>query len=76
MGILPAATCRSACGRPDVALLTDLFGYLSIVLHGLTIVAQSMAVGGALFLVFLVRPMAATLPEGDTLVRRTSVLAG
>jgi len=59
-----------------VALLTDLFGYLSIVLHGLTIVAQSMAVGGALFLVFLVRPMAATLPEGDTLVRRTSVLAG
>jgi len=59
-----------------VALLIDLFGYLSIVLHGVTIVAQSMAVGGALFLMFLVRPMAATLPEGDKLVRRTSVLAG
>jgi putative copper resistance protein D len=30
-----------------MSLLIDLFGYLSIVLHGLTIVAQSMAVGGA-----------------------------
>ncbi len=59
-----------------MALLIDLFGYLSIVLHGLTIVAQSMAVGGALFLVFLVRPFAATLPEGARLARRAAVTAG
>jgi putative copper resistance protein D len=44
-----------------VALLIDLFGYLSIVLHGLTITAQSMAVGGVLFLVCLARPLAKPL---------------
>jgi putative copper resistance protein D len=38
-------------------LLVDLFGYLSIVVHGLTILSQSMALGGALFLVFLTRPL-------------------
>ncbi|HVY17486.1 MAG TPA: CopD family protein, partial [Rhodopila sp.] len=42
-------------------LLVDLFGYLSIVVHGLTILSQSMALGGALFLVFLARPF--DLPE-------------
>ena len=59
-----------------MSLLIDLFGYLSIVLHGLTIVAQSMAVGGALFLVFLARPLAASLPDGDQIMRRTRVIAG
>ncbi|MBN8890986.1 MAG: copper resistance protein [Rhodospirillales bacterium 70-18] len=39
-------------------LLVDLFGYLSIVVHGLTIIAQSMTLGGVLFLVFLARPQA------------------
>jgi putative copper resistance protein D len=38
-------------------LLVDLFGYLSIVIHGLTILSQSMALGGALFVVFLARPL-------------------
>jgi copper resistance protein D len=41
-----------------VTLLVDLFGYLSIVIHGLTIIAQSMTVGGAIFLVALARPLA------------------
>lgn len=59
-----------------MALLIDLFGYLSIILHGLTIAAQSMAVGGVLFLIGLVRPFAATLPDGAALARRTSVTAG
>ncbi len=59
-----------------MALLIDLFGYLSIVLHGLTIGAQSMAVGGVLFLVGLVRPFAATLPDGAALARRTGIIAG
>jgi putative copper resistance protein D len=44
-----------------VALLIDLFGYLSIILHGLTITAQSMALGGVVFLVFLARPLAKPL---------------
>ncbi len=42
-----------------MALLVDLFGYLGIVLHGLTITAQSVAVGGVLFLVLVARPFAA-----------------
>ena len=59
-----------------MTLLIDLFGYLSIILHGLTIGAQSMAVGGVLFLVFLARPFAATLPDGAALARRLGLIAG
>ncbi len=59
-----------------MALLVDLFGYLSIILHGLVIVAQSMALGGVFFLLFLARPFAAGLPDGAGLVRRTAVIAG
>ena len=44
-----------------MSLLIDLFGYLSIVLHGLTITAQSAMLGGLLFLVFLARPLGASL---------------
>ncbi len=44
-----------------MSLLVDLFGYLSIIIHGLTIVAQSMALGGVLFLVFLALPLAASI---------------
>ena len=59
-----------------MSLLVDLFGYLSIVLHGLVIVAQSMAVGGVLFLLFLALPFAPDLPDGAGLVRRTARIAG
>src|ERR1700760_982363 len=38
-------------------LVVDLFGSLSIVVHGLTILSQSVALGGVLFLVFLARPL-------------------
>jgi putative copper resistance protein D len=59
-----------------VSLLVDLFGYLSIIVHGLTITAQSMALGSILFLVFLARPIAWLLGEdGDTIVRRVARLA-
>jgi putative copper resistance protein D len=58
-----------------VALLIDLFGYLSIVLHGLVIVAQSMAMGGVLFLVLLARPFADELREGRELARRVARMA-
>ena len=44
-----------------MALLIDLFGYLSIIIHGLTIVAQSVALGGVLFLALLMRPLAPRL---------------
>jgi copper resistance protein D len=59
-----------------MALLLDLFAYLSVIVHGLTIVAQSMALGGILFLVFLARPFAAELGEvGDKIRRRTRQIA-
>ena len=59
-----------------MSLLVDLFGYLSIILHGLVIVAQSMALGGVVFLLLLARPFEAELPVGADLVRRTARIAG
>lgn len=57
-------------------LLVDLFGYLSIIVHGLTIVAQSMAIGGVLFLVFLARPLAAEIGRvGAAVVADTARMA-
>ncbi len=54
-------------------LLIDLFGYLSIVVHGLTILAQSMALGGVLFLVLLARPLLRV--TGTGVPRRTAAIA-
>jgi putative copper resistance protein D len=56
-----------------VELLIDLFGYLSIIVHGLTILAQSMALGGVLFLVLLARPLLRQVGTG--VPRRTARLA-
>jgi len=56
-----------------VTLLVDLFGYLSIVIHGLTITAQSIALGGVLFLVFLVRPQAWLVGTAGDAIRRDTV---
>jgi putative copper resistance protein D len=53
--------------------LVDLIGYVGILLHGLVIVSQSMALGGMLFLVLLARPYAAEV--GTRLVRRTALIA-
>ncbi|MGB8842026.1 MAG: CopD family protein [Aliidongia sp.] len=53
-----------------MALLLDLFAYLSVIVHGLTIVAQSMALGGVLFLVFLARPFEAELGDAGIVIRR------
>jgi len=52
-------------------LLIDIFGFLTVVTHGLTIFTQSMALGGVVFAVFLARPLASDLgPAGaDILVR-------
>lgn len=55
-----------------MALLVDLFGYLSVVLHALTVTAQSLAVGGVLFLVALARPLGWQLGlEGEVIQRDT-----
>ena len=59
-----------------MSLLVDLFGYLEIVIHGLVILSQSMALGGVLFLVFLARPFGGDLPGGDRILRRTARIAG
>ncbi len=56
-----------------MSLLVDLFGYLGILLHGLVIVSQSMALGGALFLLVLARPFAAML--GADIAGRTARIA-
>ncbi|ULU23601.1 copper resistance D family protein [Dyella terrae] len=53
-----------------MALLVDIFGYLSVILHGLVIVAQSMTLGGLLFLVFLLHPLSSRLVQGDALEQR------
>ncbi len=56
-----------------MSLLVDLFGYLGILLHGLVIVSQSMALGGALFLMLLARPFAGTI--GADIAARTARIA-
>ena len=53
--------------------LVDLIGYLGILLHGLVIVSQSMALGGMLFLVCLARPFAGAV--GPLVLRRTAAIA-
>src|SRR5471030_1822710 len=58
-------------------LLVDLFGYLSIIVHGLTILSQSMAVGGTLFLILLARPLTGSLvPAGQGIAMGTARIAG
>jgi copper resistance protein D len=58
-----------------LSLLIDLFGYLSIVVHGLVIIAQSMMLGGVLFLVLLARPFAGAFPEGPSIRDSTARIA-
>jgi copper resistance protein D len=58
-------------------LLVDLFGYLSIIVHGLTILSQSTALGGVLFLAFLARPLAPRLGRaGQGIAAGTARIAG
>ena len=56
-----------------MALLVDLFGYLGIILHGLAIIGQSMALGGLLFLLLLAHPFTDVL--GADIARRTARIA-
>jgi copper resistance protein D len=56
-------------------LLIDLFGYLSVIVHGLTILSQSVALGGVLFLLLLARPLAPRLGRND-IASGTARIAG
>lgn len=57
-------------------LLIDLFGYLSVVIHGITIIAQSMALGGVIFITFLARPLQRSLnATGIDILRRARGIA-
>lgn len=56
-----------------MSLLVDLFGYLAIIIHGVVITAQSVAVGGVVFLVFLARPRAWLLGTAGGAVLRDAV---
>ncbi len=41
-----------------MALLLDIFGFLSVVLRGLVLTAQTVTIGGIIFLAFVARPLA------------------
>ena len=59
-----------------MTLLVDLFGYLAIVIHGIVIAGQSVAIGSVLFLLALARPRAWLLGgDGPLLLRDTTRLA-
>jgi putative copper resistance protein D len=59
-----------------MALLLDIFGFLSVLLRGLTITAQSLCIGGIAFLVLLARPLADEVADGLLLLQRSTRLAG
>ena len=54
-------------------LLVDLFGYLSIIFHGVTLASQSVALGAALFLVFLAQPRGWMLGNTGQLIASDTV---
>jgi putative copper resistance protein D len=54
-----------------VSLLIDIFGFLSVLLRGLVLCAQSMAIGGVAFLLFLAVPLQPELGDaGPRIVER------
>jgi putative copper resistance protein D len=67
MGISRAATFLSPFAKP-LFLFLDIFGYLSVVLHGLTLLAQSFTFGGIAFQVLLWRPLQEKLSADSALV--------
>ncbi len=60
-----------------MTLLLDLFGFLSVVLRGLTLTAQSLTVGGIAFLLLLAGPLAGEIgAAGAGIIRRSRTLLG
>jgi putative copper resistance protein D len=60
-----------------MTLLLDLFGFLSVVLRGLMLTAQSLTVGGVAFLFLLAKPLAGELgAPGTFIIKRCRALLG
>lgn len=59
-----------------MALVLDLFGYLSIILHGLSNVAQAATIGAVFFLVLLARPLAGDLGRAGPVIAATAARIG
>lgn len=55
-----------------MSLLFEIFGFLEVVLRGCAITAQALTVGGVLFLIFLARPLAPSLPTGQEIEARVT----
>jgi len=51
-----------------VDLLLDIYGFLTVVLHGLLLTAQALTLGGIAFLLLLAEPMAAELGESGAVM--------
>ena len=51
-------------------LLLDIYGFLTVVLHGLLLTAQALTLGGIAFLLLLAEPMAAELGESGAVMPR------
>ena len=60
-----------------MSLLLDVFGYLTVILRGITISAQDLTIGGIVFLQLVAWPFAARLGAGGPeIVRRSRRLLG
>ena len=53
-----------------MALLLDIFGFLSVVLRGVVLTAQSLTIGGIVFLALLLHPLAPRLGPGGAAAQR------
>ena len=53
---------------PPLYLLLDIFGYLSVVLRGLILIAQSFTLGGIAFQLLLWRPLQAQLSADSVVI--------
>src|ERR1700749_1393026 len=56
-----------------MALLLDVFGFLSVILRGLTVTAQSLTLGGIAFLILLAAPLAPELGDIGTIIVKRSL---
>src|SRR5580692_138689 len=55
-----------------MALLLDIFGFLTVILRGLSISAQAFTLGGIGFVLFLATPLRGALgTTGDTILTRS-----
>ncbi|HZS81738.1 MAG TPA: CopD family protein [Stellaceae bacterium] len=59
-----------------MTLLLDAFGFLSVVLRGFEVIAQSLTLGGIAFLLLLARPLAGGLTAGADIKDATLRLMG